>query len=470
MIKSRILRNIKFDTSLFRFDTETGTVTLIGIFWPIFLETLFTQLLGTVNTAILSGFSENAVAAVGSANQLISMFTILFSVIAMGAATLTGNCLGAQRTRDAQKASFVAVSFCMIAGGCAGLFFCSMHRRVLAWMNLELSLLPDATVYYQIRSLFLLFPALTSVLNAVMRCYGITQPGVYSGILSNVVNLLGSLCVTHFFREAPHIVITGIAVSCVLGQLAGLICSGILFWYHHIKLYKPASVNESFMYVKKILQIGVPGGMSTVGYTISQTVTTSFVGLLGTTALSAKVYFSTITFYCCMFSVSLGNANSIIVGRLCGASRYNDATRLNQQLHYFTALINLAASLFVLLFRIPIVSLFTEQEEILSMAFVVFLIDIIVEQSRAVSQIYEYALRSTGDTFFSMVGILCSCWINGVSVAYFLAIPCGLGLAGVWIGFALDELMRALITWGRWKSKKWIKTNQAIKRLSYSKS
>ena len=199
-----------------------------------------------------------------------------------------------------------------------------------------------------------------------------------------------------------------------------------------------------------------------MGFTISQTVSTSFIGSLGPVFLSAKVYFSTVTFYCCMFSSSLGNANSVLVGYLCGSRNYSRAIALCKQLTRITSASNLLLSCLLLLFRRPILALFTTQEEILSMALIVFSIDILVEQARAVSQIYEYALRSTGDTFFSMVGILASCWINGVGVAYLLGIRLGFGLPGIWVGFALDETCRALVTYGRWRSGRWIKKNQLI--------
>ena len=31
----------------------------------------------------------------------------------------------------------------------------------------------------------------------------------------------------------------------------------------------------------------------------------------------------------------------------------------------------------------------------------------------------------------------------------------GLGLAGIWTAFAMDECLRAIIFWARWKSGRW---------------
>ena len=36
-----------------------------------------------------------------------------------------------------------------------------------------------------------------------------------------------------------------------------------------------------------------------------------------------------------------------------------------------------------------------------------------------------------------------------------LGMKLGLGLAGIWTAFAMDECLRAIIFWARWKSGRW---------------
>lgn len=450
------------DRSLFSVQTSTHSIHLSKIFLPMYLETFFNCTLGTINTAIISRVSETAVGAIGASNQLIVMYTSLLSVIVMGATAVVSNYLGGSRLKEAHSASAVAIVFASVVSALFGLILALLRQPILVLMHIDESLLHLSMTYYGLRTLFLVIPTVTSVLNALMHCHGITRPAVYSGLISNIVNLTGSFLSVTLLRKNMQAVICGISISCIFGQVGALLCSFLLFRRHKITASFPNSLKIWLHHISTMLKIGVPGGMSTMGFTISQTVSTSFIGSLGPVFLSAKVYFSTVTFYCCMFSSSLGNANSVLVGYLCGSRNYSRAIALCAQLTRITSASNLLLSCLLLLFRRPILALFTTQEEILSMALIVFSIDILVEQARAVSQIYEYALRSTGDTFFSMVGILASCWINGVGVAYLLGIRLGLGLPGIWIGFALDETCRALVTYGRWRSGKWIEKNQLI--------
>ena len=461
-----MLKRIKdwfyIEPELLQMETPAGKTTLMKLALPIFFESLCNNSLGTINTAILSNYSESAVAAIGTANQLLIMFTMLFTVVSLGASAVTSNCLGAKRHHEAKVASFVAIVFSLILSLAVGILCCAIARPTLVAMNLDEPTIADALPYYQIRTITLFLPAMTTAFSSILRCYGITKPGVFAGIISNVVNLALCFAAVNLFADNRAVLLIGIAVACVVGQLGGLAYIIVCFRRKRIGLAKPDTFKKALGDLWKILQIGIPGGMSTVGYFISQTVSVSFVALLSTEAISAKVYFSSITLYVCMFGMSVGNANSVLVGWLCGAKRHDDADRLCKKLWRRNSVLNLSLSLLLILLRIPILSIFTKQEEILAMSLTIFAIDIIQEQSRACSQIYEYALRSTGDTMFSMVGILISCWVNGVGIAYLLGIHLGWGLPGIWIGFAADEFTRAVVTAGRWRTKKWIARSQKI--------
>ena len=43
----------------------------------------------------------------------------------------------------------------------------------------------------------------------------------------------------------------------------------------------------------------------------------------------------------------------------------------------------------------------------------------------------------------------------GRAVAWLLGMKLGLGLAGIWMAFAMDECLRGIIFWARWKSGRW---------------
>ncbi len=85
-----------YDKSLSRIETPQGTLTLVSVFLPFFVEMLLTNSMGTVNTLVLSHYSDEAVASVGAANQLMGMIFTFYTVISTGASIFISHRVAAQ--------------------------------------------------------------------------------------------------------------------------------------------------------------------------------------------------------------------------------------------------------------------------------------------------------------------------------------------------------------------------------------
>jgi len=430
-------------------------VNLISLALPMFLENVFNVLLGTVNTAVLSGYSEDAVAATGAVMPLINMFSLIFSVIAIGATVVISNDIGAEKLDRAAKTTTAAVTLCTVAGLLCGVLLTLFAEPIVRCMNLEGAVYEEALLYFRVRMIALVVSAASSVMLALLRCYGHPHATILAGLASNICNLFLSIYVVHYATHPWFMGVRGIALAVVAGQVISLGIAAVAFVRTAIPMRHP-TMREFPPLIGSVLRIGLPTGLSSGSFTISQVITNSFVAVLGPTALSAKVYYTNILSYAYLFSVSVGNANSLLVGRLCGAGRNEHAMALNRAVVKVTIAVNLLISVGIVLLRVPLLSLFTDNAWIIQVSLGVFLVDIITEQARAVSQIYEYALRAAGDVTFTLKILLVSCWVFSVGLAYVLSIPMGWGLIGCWIGLALDETVRAVCTVYRWRSGKWI--------------
>ena len=127
------------------------------------------------------------------------------------------------------------------------------------------------------------------------------------------------------------------------------------------------------------------------------------------------------------------------------------ADKMNRQLIKLTGGVNFIMSVIVILLRRQLIGIFTDNELIINISTVIFCVDVITEQARAVSHVYEYSLRAIGDVLYSTVVLIISCWAFSVGFSYLLAIKYGIGLLGCWIGLAIDESIRAGVTYFRWK-------------------
>lgn len=444
-----------FDKNLLTVTTSLGSLHLVSLAAPILFEQICNNMIGTVSTAVLSGYSEEAVAATGVVNIFLTIFTVFFASIATGASVIISNLIGADLLEKAEKACWTAVVLCGSVGVvCTAILFLG-SAKIVGWMQLSGTVFGLANTYLKIRALSLVLLALSTMMLAQMRCYGYSKVTVITGLVTNLCNLLFSVYAVRYATYPVFYGVSGVAVGSVLSQLIGLAIVIVIFKKLKIKVSREHKWIEFRSQSIKILKIGIPTCISNASFTLSQIITNSFAVLLGLNAVSGKVYFGNILCYAYLFSLSIGTANALMVGRLCGAGRFEHARKLNKMLVSVSIPVNLMISLLILICRDSILSLFTANEAIINMALGVFLVDILVEQARAVSHIYEYALRAAGDVTLTMIVTLLSCWLFSVGAAYFLSITCNLGLIGCWIGLAIDESIRAVFTYYRWRSEKW---------------
>ena len=413
------------------------------------------MLLSTVNTAVLSGYSEDAVAATGAVAPLINLFSLFFSVVAIGSTVVISNHIGSENLPRAAKTVTCSFALCVSFGAILGILFSVFAEPTVRLMKLEGTVLDEAVTYFRIRMAALVISAASSILLAILRCFGHPRSTVVAGVVANICNLLLSVYVVYYATYAPILGVTGIAWSVVISQVVSLSIAVYCFVRAAIP-WKWPTWREVPRLSFDVLRIGIPTGISSGSFTLSQVITNIFVAQLGPVALSAKVYYTNILSYAYLFSVNVGNANALLVGRLCGAGEIDHANRLNRAVVKVTIAVNLAISLGILFLYRPLLSIFTDNPWIITTAVGIFLVDIVTEQARAVSQIYEYALRAAGDVMFSFKVLLVSCWVFSVGLAYVLCIPLGWGLIGCWIGLALDETVRAVSTVYRWRTGKWI--------------
>jgi Na+-driven multidrug efflux pump len=112
------------------------------------------------------------------------------------------------------------------------------------------------------------------------------------------------------------------------------------------------------------------------------------------------------------------------------------------------------SSTFYLLHK-PILSIFTQDPEVIAIAASLMLASILLEGGRVFNLIFISSLKGAGDVKFPVqIGIV-SMWGLGVGLTYLFGIHFGLGVIGAWYAIAADEWARGLIMALRWRSKVW---------------
>ncbi|MEF3692686.1 MAG: MATE family efflux transporter, partial [Acholeplasmataceae bacterium] len=162
------------------------------LFWPTFIELLFFMLMGTIDTLMLSNFSDYAVGSVGNANTLIQLFAVLFLVISNGVAVLVSQYLGAKQEKVALRVVGTGLIINVLVGLILSTTLVLSSDILLNLVNTKPEIFTDSKTYLQMISLSLIFVAASNVMTATLRSYQYPKFITYVVITANVLNIIGN--------------------------------------------------------------------------------------------------------------------------------------------------------------------------------------------------------------------------------------------------------------------------------------
>ena len=211
-------------------DMTTGPITplLVNFTIPLVLGNLFQLTYNAVDSIIVGKFvGEDALAAVGTSNPLMTLAILFINGVCLGAGILVSLAFGAGDTELVER----QVSTTAIAGSVFSLVF-SLTCVILANPLLRLlqvpeEILPIAVNYLRIVFGGLLFTFFYNFLAATMRALGDSKSALYFLMISSVLNIGGDL----FFVEVLDWGSEGCALSTVLSEaLCCVFCLIYIRW------------------------------------------------------------------------------------------------------------------------------------------------------------------------------------------------------------------------------------------------
>ncbi|WEG16018.1 MATE family efflux transporter [Alkalihalophilus pseudofirmus] len=431
--------------------------TLFALTWPIFIEILLHMLMGNADTLMLSQYSDDAVAAVGVSNQLLMVIIVMFGFIATGTSVLVAQHLGANQDEDAGRVATVSIIGNFIFGLFLSLLLFAAGPAILLMMGLPEELLKEATLYLQIVGGFSFIQSVLMTIGAVLRSHQFTKDVMYITIGMNILNVIGNYLFIFGPFGIPVLGVTGVAISTTISRTLGLIVIAFVLFYR-LKGRLPFSfMRRSFpsYELKSLLKIGIPSAGEHLSYNGSQLVITFFIVMMGTEALTTKVYTQNIMMFILLFAIAIGQGTQIIIGHQVGAKKLDEAYERCIRSLKIAIAVSTSMAVIVYFSSRPLLSIFTNNEQIITAGATLLLLTIILEPGRAFNLVVINCLRAAGDVKFPVyLGIL-SMWGVSIPVAYFFGVHMGLGLVGVWIGFIADEWLRGLLMLWRWRQGHW---------------
>ena len=438
-------------------ENKVTNLTLFALTWPILIEIMLHMLMGNADTLMLSQYSDQAVAAVGVANQILSVVIVMFGFVAQGAAVLIAQNIGAGKHKSAAEISVLSISVNLWFSLLLSIGLVTGARKILEVMSLPSEIMGEATTYMQIVGGLIFVQALIMTTGAILRSYGHTKDTMMVTIGMNILNVIGNYFAIFGPFGFPVLGVAGVAYSTAISRFLGFI---VLVFLLIKRSEGELDFKNFFRYQKDhlmaLLKIGVPSAGEQLSYNGSQMVITYLVAQLGTAAITTKVYTQNIMMFIFLFAMAIGQGTQILIGHMIGAGQVKDAYQRGIKSLQLSIFVSLTMASIVYIFAKPLLGIFTDNPSIIEIGALLLLLTVVLEPGRAFNMVMISSLRAAGDVKFPVyIGIVVM-WGVGVTLAWFLAIYLGLGLIGIWIAFIADEWIRGMFMLRRWKKQHWV--------------
>ena len=431
---------------------------LFSLAWPIFIETALFMLLGFVDVFVLSKYNDLAASAVNTANQAVSIVTIVFTVISGASAVLISQYLGAHKRESASRIAALSMFSNFVCGIIVSVLLVVFSKGLLQFIGAKDTLLDFASEYLKIVGGFLFLQAVLSSMSVIVRNHGLTKISMYVTVSMNIMNTVLDIILV------PKYGVVGVAAATTFSRVIGTIVLAIMMFrkvesINIFKFLKPFPWKDT----KDIIRIGVPSALESFLYNLSQLVITAMVlKCLTDNELIAKTYVQNITMFFYIFAVAIGQASQIIIGHLVGANKMDEAYRRGMRAYLYSMIITFVACALGVAFRVPLMDIFTDSKEVIMIGANILLIDFFLEHGRTTNIVVIANLRGAGDVYFPTICAIFSMWIISVLGAYLLAVVFNMGIYGLWIALMADEVLRGVLMIIRFKGSKW-RTKRVVK-------
>ncbi len=433
---------------------------ILVLAFPIIIENLLQALLGTVDTWFAGKLDDTAIAAIGATTLVVNMFLAFYTAISVGASAVIARYIGEKNSPKATLAAGQAILLALVLGVVLGSISLLFRNPILALSGAEGHVLEAALPYYTIVAVPSVFACLVLVLSSILRA---TKDTVTPMLISSGANILNIILDAIFLYMGLGIL--GLALATTLSRVV----SAVALFY---KLTREQDITNSnsvqiqlnrdvFLPNKELLlnitKIALPAGMEKLFMRIGQLIYNGLIFSISTNAYVAHSVAGTIEYYSYIPAFGFAAAASTLVGISLGEKDVEKARHIVWKTWICANVIMIPLG-FIYFFASPLLAAqFTETIDVQNQVVQVLRLIAFFQPVLAFSNIFAGSLQGAGDTKFPMYATFFGTWIVHICLGYLLGIYLGLGLFGIWIGYAMNNVTQSILLYLRFRGNVWTK-------------
>ena len=374
---------------------------MLNFVLPIFLGTLFQSLYTTIDAIIIGRFAgKDAFAAIESVLSFQRLPVSFFVGLSSGATIIISQYFGAKKKEEVSKASHTAILFAIVGGLLLSVLSCILSPFFIKLIKVPNEIFFQAQIYTIICFSGIVFSMVYNIGSGILRALGDSKTPFYILILSNILNIILDLILVIAFKFG----VIGVGFATLISQAVSSILIFIILL--RTKLDCKIYINKIHFYkkyLKEIFRLGLPIGIQSIIYPISNTTIQSNINIFGVSSIAAWAVCGKLDFLIWAVSEAFSIAISIFVAQNYGAKKHQRA-RIGIVVALFMAMIAIFIISFILyIWNKPLAHFLINDKNIVELTSQIIHLLAPLYFIYVIGDVLSGAIRGIGDTFNPMI-------------------------------------------------------------------
>lgn len=432
----------------------------VRIALPVAMQGMLNTIVNLVDTMMIGALGATAIAAVGLANKVFFVFTLLVFGIVSGSGVLAAQYWGNGDIKNIKKVVGLALTLAVAASIAFLVPAVVCPEAVMRIFTASEDAIQVGAGYLTIVALSYPATAVSNTFVAMLRATGRVKAPVVISSCTIFINIFFNYTFIYGNFGAPAMGAAGAALATLMARLAEAL--SIILVVYLGKAPVAARFKEMFGYSREFLvqffSTTSPVIANEFIWGLGTTLYSLAYGRMGNDAVAAITIATTIQDIVTVLFQGLSAATAVIMGNEMGAGKLKRAERYAKNFLILQFIVTILGALFCVAIRWQIIGVYNITPEIaesVSWCIIVFALFMPFKMFNYVMVVG--ILRSGGDTKMCLLLDCSGVWMIGVPMAFLGGLFFGFPIHIVYAMVMLEEVYKAVFGYWRYKQKKWLR-------------
>ena len=293
---------------------------------PLAASSILQLLFNAADVVVVGRFAgSTALAAVGSNGSLINLLVNLFVGLSLGANVVAARCFGAKDEHGIQDTVHTAVTLGLTSGVLLAVVGFFAARSLLELMSCPEDVIDLSSLYLKIYFIGMPMNMLYNFSSALLRAVGDTKRPLYCLAAAGIINVVLNLVFVIGFSMS----VAGVALATIISEtVSACLVTAMLVREKgalHLDLHKLGFHAGA---LKQILLIGLPAGLQSTVFSLSNVVIQSAINSFGSTVVAGSSASSNLEGFVYTAMNAFAQAAVTFTSQNMGARKYHNLDRV----------------------------------------------------------------------------------------------------------------------------------------------